>query len=89
MQPGVVSPVVGGLPMFGAAVAQGRECKGVNFPEQTQVEGTTLTLNALGRRQATLLQVSVYVAAHPGGFRSERLDRPGRESTVTKRGGVQ
>jgi len=44
-------------------VAYGKECKGVNFPDQTQVDGTNLTLNGLGLRQATALRVNVYVAA--------------------------
>jgi hypothetical protein len=48
---------------LGAGVAQGKECKGVNFPDQAQVEGTNLTLNGLGLRQATAFKVNVYVAA--------------------------
>ncbi len=48
---------------FGAGVAHGKECKGVNFPDQAQIEGNTLTLNGLGLRQATVLKVNVYVAA--------------------------
>ena len=48
---------------LGAGVAQGKECKGVNFPDQAQVEGSALTLNGLGLRQATILKVNVYVAA--------------------------
>ena len=46
-----------------ANAAQGKECKGVNFPDQAQVEGTNLTLNGLGLRQATAFKVNVYVAA--------------------------
>ncbi len=46
-----------------AGVAQGKECKGVNFPDQMQVDGTSLSLNGLGLRQATMLKVNVYVAA--------------------------
>jgi hypothetical protein len=46
-----------------AGVAQGKECKGVNFPDQAQVEGANLTLNGLGLRQATAFKVNVYVAA--------------------------
>jgi len=38
---------------LGAGVAHGKECKGVNFPDQVQVEGASLTLNGLGLRQAT------------------------------------
>lgn len=48
---------------LGAGVAQGKECKGVNFSDQAQVEGTSLTLNGLGLRQATAFKVNVYVAA--------------------------
>src|SRR5215470_11374318 len=44
-------------------VAYGKECKGVTFPEQAQIDGTNLTLNGLGLRQATVLKVNVYVAA--------------------------
>ena len=41
----------------------GKECQGVTFPEQTQVQASPLTLNGLGLRQATMLKVHVYVAA--------------------------
>jgi hypothetical protein len=46
-----------------AGVAEGKECKGVSFPDQAQLEGNTLTLNGLGLRQATMLKVNVYVGA--------------------------
>jgi hypothetical protein len=49
--------------VLGAGVAHGKECKGVNFPDQAEVEGSNLTLNGLGLRQATFLKVNVYVAA--------------------------
>ena len=48
---------------LGMGVAEGKECKGVNFPDQAQVEGSNLALNGLGMRQATALKVNVYVAA--------------------------
>src|SRR5215813_4362946 len=54
---------IGVVTMFGADVAQGKECKDVSFPDQAQVDGTNLTLNGLGLRQATFLKVNVYVAA--------------------------
>lgn len=44
-------------------VADGKECKGVRFADQVQVEGTALMLNGLGLRQATFLKVNVYVGA--------------------------
>lgn len=46
-----------------ATGAQAKECAGVNFPDQVQVEGSALALNGLGLRLATLLKVKVYVAA--------------------------
>jgi hypothetical protein len=55
--------VVGLAVALGAGAALGKECKGVDFPEQAQVEGSALKLNGLGLRQATFLKVNVYVAA--------------------------
>jgi len=46
-----------------AGVANGKECKGVNFPDQAQIQGIKLMLNGLGLRQATAFKVNVYVAA--------------------------
>jgi hypothetical protein len=51
------------LTVFSIGVAHGKECQGVTFPEQVQLDGGTLTLNGLGLRQATILKVNVYVAA--------------------------
>ena len=48
---------------LGAGAANGKECAGVSFPDQAQVEGANLTLNGLGLRLATMLKVKVYVAA--------------------------
>jgi hypothetical protein len=48
---------------LGAGAVQAKECKGISFPDQAQVEGTNLTLNGLGLRQATAFKVNVYVAA--------------------------
>jgi hypothetical protein len=55
-------PLVVGAAL-GAGIAQGKECKGVNFPDQAQVEGNALVLNGLGLRQATAFKVNVYVGA--------------------------
>jgi len=55
--------VVSMLTALGIGVAHGKECEGVTFPEQAQVDGSTLMLNGLGLRQATFLKVNVYVAA--------------------------
>jgi len=48
---------------MGAGAVHGKECKGVNFPDQAQVDGSNLALNGLGLRQATAFKVNVYVAA--------------------------
>ena len=45
-----------------AGSASGKECAGVGFPDQVQVDGASLTLNGLGLRLATMLKVKVYVA---------------------------
>ena len=60
LRPFVMAVIVGALTY---SVAQAKDCKGVSFPDQTQADGTTLTLNGLGLRQATVLKVNVYVAA--------------------------
>lgn len=46
-----------------AGTAGAKECSGVSFPDQAQVEGSSLALNGLGLRLATMLKVKVYVAA--------------------------
>jgi hypothetical protein len=46
-----------------AGIVQARECRGVNIPDQIQVESSPLSLNGLGVRKATMLKVNVYVAA--------------------------
>ena len=47
---------------FGTSTAQSRECKGANFADQLQVDGSNLTLNGLGLRLVTVFNVKVYVA---------------------------
>jgi hypothetical protein len=46
-----------------AGIADGRECRGAQFPERVEVHGTSLVLNGLGLRTATVFSVQVYVAA--------------------------
>jgi hypothetical protein len=46
-----------------AGTASGMEKDGVSYPDEITVEGTPLTLNGLGTREATIFQVNVYVAA--------------------------
>lgn len=46
-----------------AGTALGKACAGVSFQEQVQADGATLTLNGLGLRQATFLNINVYVGA--------------------------
>ena len=57
------SALIVAIAALGAGVASGKECKGVTFPDQVQVDGASLSLNGLGMRQATFLKVNVYVAA--------------------------
>ena len=54
--------LLGAFVALGPVVAYGKECKGVMFPEQTQVDGAALTLNGVGLHRATLLKVEAYVA---------------------------
>ena len=55
----MVCVLIGLITAFDAEAAQGRECEGVSFPEQVQLQGATLKLNGLGLRQATFLKVDV------------------------------
>lgn len=54
---------IGAIAALGVGMAHGKECKGVSFPDQAQIEGSPLALNGLGLRQATMLKVNVYVGA--------------------------
>ena len=58
----ILMPAIVGAALTAGAV-HGKECKGVSFPDQAQVDGSNLTLNGLGLRQATAFKVNVYVAA--------------------------
>ena len=55
--------LIGVSSLCGIGVANAKECLKVSFPDQATVEGSTLALNGLGLRQATILKVNVYVAA--------------------------
>ena len=48
---------------FAADGVNGKECKGITFPDSIQIDGATLALNGLGLRQATAFKINVYVAA--------------------------
>lgn len=50
------------LVVASASPAYARQCAGVRMPDTIQVEGTQLVLNGMGIREATVLQVDVYVA---------------------------
>lgn len=45
------------------ALAQDKTCDGISFSGQRKSDGGTLMLNGLGLRQATFLNINVYVAA--------------------------
>ncbi len=55
--------LIGIIASFCAISAHAKVCKDVNFADQVQIDGSTLALNGLGLRQATMLKVNVYVAA--------------------------
>jgi len=55
--------LVGAVTLWSVGAAHGKECLSVKFPDRTVVDGSPLTLNGLGLRQATMLKVNVYVAA--------------------------
>jgi Chalcone isomerase-like len=63
MKRNLLVTLVGVIMAWSVQVAYGKECAGVAFPDQAQVNGNALTLNGLGLRQATMLKVNVYVAA--------------------------
>lgn len=48
---------------LGVTTVQGKECKGISFPDSTEVHGSLLRLNGLSLRKASLLKISVYVVA--------------------------
>ena len=52
-----------GLSAASASPPRGRSCAGVSFPGTIIVDGTKLQLNGLGLREATFLDVDVFVAA--------------------------
>lgn len=58
----LISSTLALLAVFGSA-ASAAECDGVSFEEEIRVEGSSLKLNGLGLRLATILKVKVYVAA--------------------------
>jgi hypothetical protein len=49
--------------LWATGSAVGAECLDAVFPGHLQLQGTSLTLNGLGVRKATLFRVNVYVAA--------------------------
>jgi len=48
----------------GTTVADDETCRDISFPRHVTVSGTDLTLNGLGVRKATFLEINVYVAAY-------------------------
>ncbi len=49
--------------VIGPMSASAAECEDISYDETIEVNGTTLELNGMGIREATFLQVNVYVAA--------------------------
>lgn len=48
--------------VLGARPVLAEECQGVSMPDRIDVGGETLVLNGMGTREATVLNVDVYVA---------------------------
>ncbi len=69
-----------------AAPAAARECAGVRFADSIDADGTTLKLNGLGLREATVFDVDVFVAAlyvqHPSTDAKTLLTRDERARVV-------
>ena len=63
MKRNLLLTLIGVIALLGAEVVHGKECNGVKFSDEIQVDGTHLPLNGLGLRQATMFKVKVYVAA--------------------------
>lgn len=59
----LVAALVLGFVLVTAAPASARRCAGVTAPDTVRVDGALLRLNGMGIREATVLQVDVYVAA--------------------------
>ena len=55
--------IIGLLLTLTMATAQGKECRGINFPGGVDVGSTGLTLNGLGLQKATFFRVDVYIGA--------------------------
>src|SRR6185369_16942604 len=55
--------LIGAMVALCAGGVQGKACNDITFPDQVQVDGSTLMLNGLGLRLATMLKVKVYVEA--------------------------
>ncbi len=56
--------VVAMVLVFGVShAAWAAKCEGVSYPDKKTVAGQELVLNGLGIREATMLQIDVYVAA--------------------------
>jgi len=63
VQTTIASLLVFGLVSLGpSSPAAAKDCVGVSMANSVEVEGTRLVLNGMGIREATILQVDVYVA---------------------------
>jgi hypothetical protein len=62
MKYGLAVAVLAAVSLGFAAPALSAQCGGIKFSDKARVDGTELTLNGLGMREATMLKVDVYVA---------------------------
>ena len=57
------SAIAGLVLTLSTTTALAKDCKGIAFPDHTDVAGTELTLNGVGLHKATFLRIDVYVGA--------------------------
>lgn len=63
MKKSLATLLVAAIVALPGSFASARQCVGVTMPDSVDVGGTRLVLNGLGIREATVLQVDVYLAA--------------------------
>ena len=70
--------------LLGSGTAEARQCRGVDMPDRLEIDGKQLQLNGMGLREATWLNIDVYVA----GLYVEQRSSDGKKiasSETTKR----
>lgn len=58
----IASAITVSVPFVMGTPALGAECHEISFPDNVEAAGTSLVLNGMGIRKATMMKVKVYVA---------------------------